>query len=304
MMGVSSFWQTVIKGLVIIAAVVVDQAQRKLQQRVALMQVARRHEGLRKSCSSVMLSEAGWRSRRRAAHRAEFEERRSSSSFDSGAAPPAQDEGDETTRTASGPLSDQLILNEDRSMHVIVLGAGAIGTSIAYRLAARGAAVTVVDAERRGLRGFGQIGRLSRTRLVRRHAADATRPSQFRLACGSCGRARQRLGLPPHDDLWRRDGSNLAPGATRAAELGFARSATRRPPRIGRDDRASAAGRVYGRDDAGRAGSGRAPAARKRDGAAPAGRSDRRRGDRRRGSRRATRWSSPWAHGRCSPRNG
>jgi erythritol transport system permease protein len=41
MMGVSSFWQTVIKGLVIIAAVVVDQAQRKLQQRVALMQVAR-----------------------------------------------------------------------------------------------------------------------------------------------------------------------------------------------------------------------------------------------------------------------
>ena len=41
MVGVSSFWQTVIKGLVIIAAVVVDQAQRKLQQRVTLMQVAR-----------------------------------------------------------------------------------------------------------------------------------------------------------------------------------------------------------------------------------------------------------------------
>ena len=41
MMGVSSFWQTVIKGLVIIAAVIVDQAQRKLQQRVTLMQVAR-----------------------------------------------------------------------------------------------------------------------------------------------------------------------------------------------------------------------------------------------------------------------
>ncbi len=36
MMGVSSFWQTVIKGLVIIAAVVVDQAQQKLQARVAL----------------------------------------------------------------------------------------------------------------------------------------------------------------------------------------------------------------------------------------------------------------------------
>jgi len=40
-MGVSSFWQTVIKGLVIIAAVVVDQAQRRLQQRVALRQTAR-----------------------------------------------------------------------------------------------------------------------------------------------------------------------------------------------------------------------------------------------------------------------
>jgi erythritol transport system permease protein len=41
MMGVSSFWQMVIKGLVIIFAVVVDQAQRRLQQRVALMQMAK-----------------------------------------------------------------------------------------------------------------------------------------------------------------------------------------------------------------------------------------------------------------------
>jgi erythritol transport system permease protein len=41
MMGVSSFWQMVIKGLVIIIAVVVDQAQRKLQQRVTLMQMAK-----------------------------------------------------------------------------------------------------------------------------------------------------------------------------------------------------------------------------------------------------------------------
>jgi hypothetical protein len=38
MMGVSEFWQMVIKGVVIIAAVVVDQAQRKLQQRVAPQQ--------------------------------------------------------------------------------------------------------------------------------------------------------------------------------------------------------------------------------------------------------------------------
>ena len=36
MMGVSSFWQTVIKGLVIIAAVVIDQAQQKLQARVTV----------------------------------------------------------------------------------------------------------------------------------------------------------------------------------------------------------------------------------------------------------------------------
>ncbi len=41
MMGVSSFWQMVIKGLVIIVAVVIDQAQRRLQQRVALRQMAR-----------------------------------------------------------------------------------------------------------------------------------------------------------------------------------------------------------------------------------------------------------------------
>ena len=42
MMGVSSFWQMVIKGIVIIVAVVVDQAQRRLQQRVALMQLAKK----------------------------------------------------------------------------------------------------------------------------------------------------------------------------------------------------------------------------------------------------------------------
>ncbi|KQT02654.1 sugar ABC transporter permease [Rhizobium sp. Leaf391] len=42
MMGVSSFWQMVIKGIVIIVAVVVDQAQRRLQQRVTLMQLAKK----------------------------------------------------------------------------------------------------------------------------------------------------------------------------------------------------------------------------------------------------------------------
>ncbi len=36
MMGVSAFWQTVIKGLVIVGAVVIDQAQQRLQARVAL----------------------------------------------------------------------------------------------------------------------------------------------------------------------------------------------------------------------------------------------------------------------------
>lgn len=43
MMGVSSFWQTVIKGLVIIAAVVIDQAQQRLQARIALQQEAAVH---------------------------------------------------------------------------------------------------------------------------------------------------------------------------------------------------------------------------------------------------------------------
>ena len=36
MMGVSSFWQTVVKGVVIAATVVIDQAQSRLQARVAL----------------------------------------------------------------------------------------------------------------------------------------------------------------------------------------------------------------------------------------------------------------------------
>jgi erythritol transport system permease protein len=38
MVGVSSFWQMVIKGLVIVTAVVVDQMQQKMQQKVALQQ--------------------------------------------------------------------------------------------------------------------------------------------------------------------------------------------------------------------------------------------------------------------------
>lgn len=41
MMGASSFRQMVIKGLVIIVAVVVDQAQWRLQQKVTLMQMAK-----------------------------------------------------------------------------------------------------------------------------------------------------------------------------------------------------------------------------------------------------------------------
>jgi erythritol transport system permease protein len=38
MMGVSSFWQMVIKGTVIVAAVVVDQIQRDMQRKIALQQ--------------------------------------------------------------------------------------------------------------------------------------------------------------------------------------------------------------------------------------------------------------------------
>jgi erythritol transport system permease protein len=40
MVGVSSFWQMVIKGLVIVTAVVVDQLQQKMQQKAALQQQA------------------------------------------------------------------------------------------------------------------------------------------------------------------------------------------------------------------------------------------------------------------------
>ena len=36
MLGVSSFWQMVIKGLVIIAAVVLDQIQQRMHRRFAL----------------------------------------------------------------------------------------------------------------------------------------------------------------------------------------------------------------------------------------------------------------------------
>src|SRR5690606_30385351 len=40
MMGVSSFWQIVIKGVVIIAAVVVDQVQQRMEARITLQQQA------------------------------------------------------------------------------------------------------------------------------------------------------------------------------------------------------------------------------------------------------------------------
>jgi erythritol transport system permease protein len=36
MMGVSSFWQMVIKGLVIVVAVIIDQVQARMQARIAL----------------------------------------------------------------------------------------------------------------------------------------------------------------------------------------------------------------------------------------------------------------------------
>ena len=36
MMGVSSFWQQVIKGMVIVLAVIIDQMQARLQTRIAL----------------------------------------------------------------------------------------------------------------------------------------------------------------------------------------------------------------------------------------------------------------------------
>jgi erythritol transport system permease protein len=36
MMGVSSFWQNVIKGAVIVLAVIIDQVQARMQERIAL----------------------------------------------------------------------------------------------------------------------------------------------------------------------------------------------------------------------------------------------------------------------------
>ncbi|CRH38092.1 hypothetical protein BN1184_AV_00810 [Pantoea ananatis] len=41
MMGVSDFWQMVIKGVVIVTAVVIDQFQQRLQSKVILL---RRHD--------------------------------------------------------------------------------------------------------------------------------------------------------------------------------------------------------------------------------------------------------------------
>jgi ribose/xylose/arabinose/galactoside ABC-type transport system permease subunit len=38
MMGVSSFWQQVIKGAVIVLAVIIDQVQARMQERIALQE--------------------------------------------------------------------------------------------------------------------------------------------------------------------------------------------------------------------------------------------------------------------------
>ena len=51
--------------------------------------------------------------------------------------------------------------------HVIVCGAGVMGAAVAYYLARRGVAVTVVERTGRGLRGLRQVRRLPRARLVR-----------------------------------------------------------------------------------------------------------------------------------------
>ncbi|WP_413723159.1 ABC transporter permease [Sodalis sp. RH23] len=51
MMGVSEFWQMVIKGLVIVTAVVIDQFQQRLQSKVTLM---RRHEKKQQAAQQAM----------------------------------------------------------------------------------------------------------------------------------------------------------------------------------------------------------------------------------------------------------
>jgi erythritol transport system permease protein len=50
MLGVSEFWQMVIKGLVIVTAVVIDQFQQRLQSKVTLM---RRHEKKQQATSPL-----------------------------------------------------------------------------------------------------------------------------------------------------------------------------------------------------------------------------------------------------------
>jgi predicted ABC-type sugar transport system permease subunit len=45
MVGVSSFWQQVIKGAVIVLAVIIDQVQARMQERAALQEQMEQNEG-------------------------------------------------------------------------------------------------------------------------------------------------------------------------------------------------------------------------------------------------------------------
>ena len=139
--------------------------------------------------------------------------------------------------------------------HVLICGGGVIGASIAYFLSRRGIKATVIERTGDRLRGVGKVRRVSRARLVRRHAAAGSRPTQLRPARRTRRQSRQRLGLSPP----RRPMAVSRPlrhRGTACARLAVGARRGRPEARIGRNDRAGPSGAIHRGDDACRRGSG------------------------------------------------
>jgi hypothetical protein len=174
-------------------------------------------------------------------------------------------------------------------MRVLILGAGAIGVSIAYHLATRGADVIVIERSAIACAVSGKSGGVLGVGLVRRNSSYAPCPQELRVACTTCRQAYRRMGLPPDDHLWRYRGPVINRCvAWSSARMGFPEHLDPRPARIYGHHSTGAASGLYGRDDTRRGGAGSRVAAGQRHGtAAPWWR---------RGGRRARRRST---RGRC-----
>ncbi len=99
-------------------------------------------------------------------------------------------------------------------MRVLIVGGGVIGTSIAYHLAVRGAAVTVLERSAVACAASGKSGGFLALDWCDGTPLMALARRSFALHAVTLRDAGRRLGLPPHDHLCRHRGTAFESDAT------------------------------------------------------------------------------------------